>query len=788
MKKNIILLSIAVAVLSCAKEADKNIEVDNIPEAKGVTINVIAGRENTKTVVVDGETPSVQWTAEDNVKVFEVMNGVVRGNATSGNATISGGKASFKTTLTWSATGGSSYKYTAVYPASSVSKKNSDYFISLPCKQQLVNGNISDDSDILFSSVLDHSNSRVANNESIEFSFRRLGTLVRLTLRGIKAGETIQQVIINAPVSVAGSIQFDPITGTVVPESAFEAYESSELTLLLGDVVATGDDVVIWFRVMSERDWGEAGDQVSYEVITDKNVYRKTVTPPTVKFADGGLTKFGVDLGSSIVAPLDVPYSNDFEDNANGWFFIDADGDGHNWELGNNVLASASYDDGTGKPLTPDNWAFTPGIQMTENNYLSFWIGPDDPNWPYEHYAVYISQAPPVKANLADCTVLMPETIYPDGDFVELSDNGIYQHYVIPIPAQFENKLVYIGFRHFNSTDMYWIYLNSVQVVEGMPAIGGIAAYGDYLGQWSSGNKIFTIEQDVANVSYSISGFTDQGEYPVHAKYSQGQLILYDQIVNISGTTEIALQGLDIEDNTNGRPEQDHRVLFKAVYDQDQELLRIVPGNCYSRYIWITYEDGTKSNEESYTAIPSVLYSYTPIVDTNTYIYQEGFENGTAGWTFIDADEDGLDWYTSQHAAYIGNYSLFSDSYNESYGALTPDNWAFTPAIQLSDKEYYLSFSVTTREDYPEEHYAVYVTTTTPAVENLGQCTVLLEKTYPDGDPVETGHNGYQHYVISIPAQFENKLIYIGFRHFGCTDQYWLSIDNVGIIEETPVF
>ena len=78
MKKNMIaaasLAVAALAILSCAKEAD----VKNSPAAKGVSIQVIAGEGATKTYVVDGEIPTVEWSNTDYVSVFEVVDGAVK--------------------------------------------------------------------------------------------------------------------------------------------------------------------------------------------------------------------------------------------------------------------------------------------------------------------------------------------------------------------------------------------------------------------------------------------------------------------------------------------------------------------------------------------------------------------------------------------------------------------------------------------------------------------------------------------------------------------------------------
>ena len=170
-------------------------------------------------------------------------------------------------------------------------------------------------------------------------------------------------------------------------------------------------------------------------------------------------------------------YYEDFEsDISASWTFIDADGDGYLWGWkdvntysGDYALASYSYDNATYTPLHPDNWAFTPPVTLTSNNYLSFWVRGQDPSYPYEHYAVYITDEAPTADNLSGCTVLLEEQEYPNGNYVALAGDGYYQRYVLPIPASFEGKTVYVGFRHFNCSDMFCLALDDVAIAEGNP-------------------------------------------------------------------------------------------------------------------------------------------------------------------------------------------------------------------------------------------------------------------------------------------------------------------------------
>ena len=100
---------------------------------------------------------------------------------------------------------------------------------------------------------------------------------------------------------------------------------------------------------------------------------------------------------------------------------------------------------------------------------MSFWVRAQDSNYPAEHYAVYITDDAPTAANLGDCTVLLAEQEYPNGNYVALAGDGYYQRYVIQIPSSFDGKTVYIGFRHFNCSDQFQLTLDDVAVAQGNP-------------------------------------------------------------------------------------------------------------------------------------------------------------------------------------------------------------------------------------------------------------------------------------------------------------------------------
>ena len=666
------LAAAAAALVSCAKEAGFNSPEENpAPGVKGVTFNVVAGKDVTKTYLEDGEVPIVRWSDSDKVIVFETTDGTVNGTATSNKANIDSetGKATFSATLDGEVTGRvKSFQYTSVYPSSAVLTVSGSYYLRLPENQVLQGNNLALGSDILFTDVVDHGSTRVSEGEDMRFAFRRLGTVVRMTLKGINAGEKIRQITITAPVNIAGTIAYDPATSTVDPESAFGLLGTNVITLYLDDLVATGEDVV-WFRVMSERDWGQSGDQLSFDVMTDQNIYKKEIAEcPVMKFVDGGLTKFGLSLGSCIVDPLTVPYLEDFEDDDDDWTIFDADGDGYEWcstqetlnvsgRNSDDALGSASYINNLGE-LTPDNWAFTPPIKLTSNNYLSFWVTAMDQDWAFEHYAVYITEEIPALASLKYYEPLTPEYCFPGGDFVEFDESG-FEHIVVKIPEEYEGKTVYIGFRHFNCTNMYWLMIDDVAITEGPPSLEPVAGsgnYSDYLGEWenSSGTLKLTITENSVYENYVIRGIPGMGDDLALATFENGCLVLREQEVAAGVLQSLYLAGSYYD--CHHFSDEIQCPIWYAFYDQDSNSLQILSAVEHNYVAIVTYENGEATGYTDYWQMPPALTPATSLTSsyedylgvwtdgTNTFTIEEDVEGSTytiSGFTGQDYEVKG---------------------------------------------------------------------------------------------------------------------------------------------------
>ena len=177
--------------------------------------------------------------------------------------------------------------------------------------------------------------------------------------------------------------------------------------------------------------------------------------------------------------------------------------------------------------------------------------------------------------------------------------------------------------------------------------------------------------------------------------------------------------------------------------------------------------------------------------DTITnFPWNEGFENGTPGWTIIENDNDGICWQLSDTSSQIANFAaqyprtgnacIIALSYsNLTHAALTPDEWLISPALVIpTGEDYTLTFYDNgTNPQYAAEHYTVHVATE-KTVSALSATTPVLEQTLSLGEWIKR--------TVDLSA-YAGQTIYIGFHHYGCTDQFCLGIDDIRVGgAETP--
>ena len=199
------------------------------------------------------------------------------------------------------------------------------------------------------------------------------------------------------------------------------------------------------------------------------------------------------------VAPtnLDADYDNqkvtltwernifiDFENDPQGWTYLDADGDGSvfgvyaaggmepngsvNTTGTNASLASFSYLNGYGA-LTPDNYAFMPLTKILQNARIEFWAAGYDPNYPAETFSFVVASE--------------------DGsNIVTLNTwttSNPYAKYTVDLSG-YTGEKVFLGFRHHTAEAAYALCIDNITVTNALWA--GTASETDHYNVYRSFN------------------------------------------------------------------------------------------------------------------------------------------------------------------------------------------------------------------------------------------------------------------------------------------------------------
>ena len=173
------------------------------------------------------------------------------------------------------------------------------------------------------------------------------------------------------------------------------------------------------------------------------------------------------------------------------------------------------------------------------------------------------------------------------------------------------------------------------------------------------------------------------------------------------------------------------------------------------------------------------------------------FEDAATGWGTIDANRDGETWDLGSNLwgdepRYVhgGKDCLASISYSNSLGSITPDNWTVSPAVTIPENGAKLSYYIAAF--HPErfaEHYSLYITTDASTVDKIKETTPVTEETIEtpaDQDEAKGYVGGWELREVDL-TPYAGKTIYLAFRHYDCTGQYILRLDDVFIYTNESV-
>ena len=286
--------TVAMAFTSCSKDeiSDPSIEVQK------VTFTVTSGSDletpPASRTEFDEETGQMNWSADgEALEVIQILGSEIS-HATTEAYTIDNRIAKFQVSFD-ALTGSEPYDltYSAIYPAANYSDNTNDHTkfrIKLPAAQTPTETGFDPNADLLLAKP-ETRTVQPAEGEELSFRFKRVAAIVKMTLKGIPAGEKLAKVELTASQPMAGYSRTDLKTGEIYD---IGYYKEETMTLTLNDRETTGKDV-IWFTSLPCV-FGE-GDSFTVKAYTDKATYEKTVsfsTPEAFKFVSGGLTRFGI--------------------------------------------------------------------------------------------------------------------------------------------------------------------------------------------------------------------------------------------------------------------------------------------------------------------------------------------------------------------------------------------------------------------------------------------------------------------------------------------------------------
>ena len=201
-----------------------------------------------------------------------------------------------------------------------------------------------------------------------------------------------------------------------------------------------------------------------------------------------------------------------------------------------------------------------------------------------------------------------------------------------------------------------------------------------------------------------------------------------------------------------------HMILYKDLQVPTPTDLAVVPDVNTADVSWT-------SDAEAF----NLRYrKYVDVSDNNRFWDFEDADQA-AEFTLVDADGDGKGWtwINDKVKTHSGDGVMYSASYDAT-GALTPDNWIITPKVKLGGQFSFWAVAQENTTSYANEKFQVYLYQGDEwtSVDDFVAITDIYTTTID-----------YQQVIADLSAY--EGYGYLAIRHFNCTDQFWLNIDDI---------
>lgn len=491
-------------------------------------------------------------------------------------------------------------------------------------------------------------------------------------------------------------------------------------------------------------------------------------------------------------------YTYTFDSGLEGWTNIDADGDGNVWfnsansltyscydysAYGHNgtgcFMVSQSYTDCTYDSYDADNFLVSPQkYPIDANSSITFWQDWANDTYP-DFYEVMVSTAANPGASDFTSVWSINSKGHGDGAKIRNTNNRFenWTEYNVSLAA-YAGQEVWIAFHH-EDYDNYELWLDDVTVTAAGSAPVPPTPAGDGLSEilWSN-----VIDKDmIATVTFNVA--LNNGQSPEGAVIELEALANeYEFTVGETGTiteeirkgeyiVEVELDGYTPFDGVLEITEDVEEYTF--VLD---EIIAPVADFYVSPTGWAMWEGAGVTPGPTPGPQPGTSVTY-------------GFEADEEGWTNIDADGDGNEWYNLNptnnpnnipgHDGSLGH--MTSASYNGS--ALTPNNFLVSPEKAAYSE---ISFWACGQDaSWAAEHFGVAVSTTGNT--SASDFTTIQEWTMTakgsgvasvgrDGQTRDQG--AWYEYTVDLSA-YAGQEIWVAIRHFNVSDMFRLNVDDI---------
>lgn len=453
----------------------------------------------------------------------------------------------------------------------------------------------------------------------------------------------------------------------------------------------------------------------------------------------------------------------DFEDGTfEGWTTVDADEDGLTWRITTDIMGpgngynkskycviSQSYSTDSLTPetaaLKPDNYMITAEKYLiTESSELSYYVCAQDETAAAEHYAVMISTT--------DTDVNSFETVWEEtlsrGTAATRNTRAQGAWYKRSIDlSKYAGQEVYVAFRHFNTVGQFYIDVDNIALVNNAKSSSNSRSLNGYTVKLNDN----VVAENVKDNFYQFEDLTAGESYKatVIANYTTGESAASEYTWTYVSPSEYA--GVKSIDGRN------------------------VAGKAFVEW--------TLEGDEA--------------IETAGTSFSFNFSDGTLdGWRSLDADGDGYGWYNSSEKLGPGYgykddycvmshsfYSYFTENGNQYNMPLTPDNYLVTEKKYAITESSQLSFLVCALDpEYCAEHYGVAITMADNA--SAEDFFTIFEETI-ENDKLDEwdGMTAQTEWVLRTIdlSKYAGEEVYIAIRHFNCTDQYVINVDDIAL-------